>query len=84
MHMNKIAFLHTISENADFRTSSYLKVEIKMLLFEAIEKVIKKYEDGRLKVKFINVDMQFEFLEDNFRAIIFKIVDTDDYVHPID
>ena len=84
MNMNKVAFLYTISENINFRTSSYLKVETKMSLFESMKKVIKKYEDSSFKVKFVDADMQFECLEDDFRGIIFKIVDTDDHTHAME
>ena len=84
IYMNKIPFLHTISKNADFRTLSYLKVETKMSLFKALEKVIKKYNDSGLIVKFINTDMQFEYLEDDFGNINFEIVDTDNYAHSME
>ena len=84
MCINKVAFLDTISENENFRILSYLKVERKMSLFEAIKKVIKKYKDGRLKVKFINADMQFKCSEDDFGEITFEIVDTDDQVHYVE
>ena len=31
MHINKVAFLHTVSENVNVRISSYLKVETKIV-----------------------------------------------------
>ena len=84
IYVDKVAFLHTISENINFRTSSYLKVETKTLLSKSIEKVIKKYEDGGFKVKFVDADMQFECLEDSFGGITLEIADTNDHVHAIE
>ena len=84
MYMNKLVFPHTISDNANLRISSYLKVETKISLFNFIKKVIKKYKDSRFKIKFIDVDMQFKYLEDDFGGITFEIVDTDDYMHTVE
>ena len=53
-----------------------------MSLFETLEKVIKKFKNGGLKVEFIDADMQFECLKDNFSSINFKIVDTDNHMCP--
>ena len=60
MHVNKLPFLHTMSENVDFRTATHLKVETKISLLDALEEVVKTHEQGGFKVKHVDADMQFE------------------------
>ena len=84
MCVNKIPFLHAISECVDFRTSSYRKVETKTSLLDAIKKVIKAHEDGGVKVKHIDADLQFECIEDSIEGVTFEIIDADDHIHPVE
>ena len=80
--VNKIPFLHAISEHVSFSTSSYLKVETKTSLLEAIEKITHVHKDDVFKVNYIEAGLQFECVEDSAEGVTFEIVDTDDQVHP--
>ena len=84
MHVNEVAFLHATSEWIDFRVSTCLKVETKASSLSAIENVINACKPGGFKVKCIDADLQFEFVEDDVNGALIEIVDADDHANPVE
>lgn len=75
MNVNRLEFLHSVSEKIELRASSYLVSESKDSLKKAVEAVIKIHENHGFQVQDIDADGQFECLVDELQGVRIDVID---------
>lgn len=81
--VRKIPFLRTTSDDEKLGASSCIITITKQSLESSVIKVINLRKEGCFDIEYIDVDFQFECIEDLFSVATVEIYDADDHIEVI-
>ena len=84
MCVNKVPFLHSMSEGTMLRTSSHLTLLNKTSLKYSGIKIARVCKNGGFQIKHIDADVQFECLQEEIEGVEIDIVDADEHAEEVE